>query len=745
MGTQIKFTPLLGALSEGPLCFLLEVKDFTFLLDCGWNDRYNPAALQPVLDVLPRIDAVLLSHPDPAHLGALPYLVKHGLQAQVYATLPVHRMGQLFLYDQYNAQQATREFKTEVFSLDDVDRAFAKTRQLKYQQNLALSGKGMGFVITPYVAGHLVGGSIWRITTPDGEDIIYAVDFNHKKERHLNGTVLETAFNRPAVLIADALNALQLQPDNKPQREREFIDTIMATLRGNGNVLIPVDTAGRVLELSLQLEKHWSEHRLAYPLALVTHVSYSTIKFAMSQLEWMNDAIAKQFEHSRDNPFNCRHAAIPPFMKLCQSVDDLARLPAGPKVVLASMPSLETGASKQLFADWAADPRNVILFTGRPEEGTIAAQLQAHRPGQGGLVIHTTLSRRVVLEGEELAAAQDRQRQAMMEEQAAPAMARGGGADHQPLRSSSGSISKVVRTASGLADAAVSMEGIIAESAAEPVDVLIDGFAVPEGATAAMFPFEDTDDDLACDEYGQTLRLEMFNNQSTALGGDDAEEEEVEAEELPTKVVSRNVAIPVHARIVCFDFDGRSDGRSVRTILTHVAPRHLILVHGSQAATKALQDHCTAELRSVRTRVHAPRPLETVNVSPGCSSFQVVLSDQLVSSIHMRAMGDYELSWLDGVVGATEAGLVPELKAADDSVNETTQGGIFVGDVRLSELKAALAEKGIAAEFYNAMLVCQGPVTIKRQAQDGELVLEGPLCEEYYKIREVVYGQYHVC
>lgn len=50
--------------------------------------------------------AVLLSHSDPAHLGALPYLVgRLGLAAPVYATGPVHKMGQMFMYDQYLTRQ----------------------------------------------------------------------------------------------------------------------------------------------------------------------------------------------------------------------------------------------------------------------------------------------------------------------------------------------------------------------------------------------------------------------------------------------------------------------------------------------------------------------------------------------------------------------------------------------------------------------------------------------------------------
>lgn len=48
-------------------------------------------------------------------------------------------------------------------------------------------GKGEGMTITPYAAGHLLGGTIWKITK-DTEEIIYAVDFNHRKERYASVT-----------------------------------------------------------------------------------------------------------------------------------------------------------------------------------------------------------------------------------------------------------------------------------------------------------------------------------------------------------------------------------------------------------------------------------------------------------------------------------------------------------------------------------------------------------------------------
>jgi len=54
-----------------------------------------------------QVDAVLLSHPDPLHLGALPYAVgKLGLNCAIFATIPVYKMGQMFMYDLFQVRRS---------------------------------------------------------------------------------------------------------------------------------------------------------------------------------------------------------------------------------------------------------------------------------------------------------------------------------------------------------------------------------------------------------------------------------------------------------------------------------------------------------------------------------------------------------------------------------------------------------------------------------------------------------------
>ncbi|PNH09934.1 Cleavage and polyadenylation specificity factor subunit 2 [Tetrabaena socialis] len=73
-------------------------------------------------------------------------------------------------------------------------------------------------------------------------------------------------------------------------------------------------------------------------------------------------------------------------------------------VVLATMPSLDSGPARQLLVDWAGQPRNTIIFTERANSGTLASCLQNHVPGPEPLRLPLRLATRVPLEGEELAA-----------------------------------------------------------------------------------------------------------------------------------------------------------------------------------------------------------------------------------------------------------------------------------------------------------------------------------------------------
>ena len=111
------------------------------------------------LQIVDQIDAVLISHPDPAHIGALPYLVgKLKLNAPIYATAACYRMGELYMYDQALSWQLAADFET--FSLDDVDAAFALVRQVKFQQNVKLKGADTSGILQENIVTYILHSTV---------------------------------------------------------------------------------------------------------------------------------------------------------------------------------------------------------------------------------------------------------------------------------------------------------------------------------------------------------------------------------------------------------------------------------------------------------------------------------------------------------------------------------------------------------------------------------------------------------
>lgn len=736
MGTSVQVKPLCGVYNESPLSYLVSVDGFNFLIDCGWNDHFDTSLLQPLSRVASTVDAVLLSHPDTLHLGALPYAMKQlGLSAPVFATEPVFRLGLLTMYDQYLSRKQVSEF--DLFTLDDIDSAFQNITRLTYSQNYHIPGKGEGIVIAPHAAGHLLGGTVWKITK-DGEDVIYAVDFNHRKERHLNGTVL-LSFARPAVLITDAYNALNNQPSRR-QRDQEFLDTILKTVRADGNVLLPVDTAGRVLELILILEQYWEQHQLIYPIFFLSYVASSTIDYAKSFLEWMSDSIAKSFEHTRDNAFLLKHVT------LLINNSELEKV-TGPKIVLASMASLEAGFSHDLFVEWAADTKNLVLFTERGQFATLARMLQSDPPPRA---VKVTMSKRIPLVGEELAAyeeEQNRKREEALkatlvkeEESKASLGAELSAGDPMVVDAK---ITQPSSNAAGLQFGAYR-------------DVLIDGFVPPPSSAGPMFPFYETSAEW--DDFGEIINLEDYtrNNEDMDHSSIPAEDDlngkldegsaNLILDTTPSKVVSSEQTVYVKCSLLYMDFEGRSDGRSVKSILAHVSPLKLVLVHGSAEATEHLKQHC---LKNVCQHVYTPQIEESIDVTSDLCAYKVQLSEKLMSNVLFKKLGDYEIAWVDAEVGETENGTFSLLPLSTPTPPHKT---VLVGDIKMADLKQYLASKGVQVEFAGGALRCGEYVTLRKvgdSVQKGgssgvqQIILEGPLSEEYYKIRDHLYAQFY--
>lgn len=214
----------------------------------------------------------------------------------------------------------------------------------------------------------------------------------------------------------------------------------------------------------------------------------------------------------------------------------------------------------------------------------------------------------------------------------------------------------------------------------------------------------------------------------------------------PSKVVSTELTVQVKCSLIYMDFEGRSDGRSIKSIVGHVVPLKLVLVHGSAEATEHLKQHC---LKNVCPYVYAPQIEETIDVTSDLCAFKVQLSEKLMSNVLFKKLGEYEVAWVDAEVGKTESGMLSLLPLSSSPSPHKT---VLVGDIKMADFKQFLASKGIQVEFAGGALRCGEYVTIRKvgdSSQKGgaaaiqQIILEGPLSEEYYKIREYLYSQFY--
>ncbi|XP_050438409.1 probable cleavage and polyadenylation specificity factor subunit 2 [Adelges cooleyi] len=732
MTSIIKFYTLSGSMDESPPCYLLQIDEFKFLLDCGWDERFSMGVINKLKRYIHQIDAVLLSHPDQFHLGALPYLVgKCGLNCPVYATIPVYQMGQMFMYDLYQSLYNVEDF--ELFNLDDVDAAFDKVVQVKYNQVITLKGKGIGMSIVALPAGNMVGGTIWKISKVGEEDIVYAVDFNHKKERHLNGSDLEK-LTRPSLLILDCFNAAYSQARRR-SRDETLMTTILTTLRNKGNVLIAIDTAGRVLELMHMLDQLWRNKEsglFVYSLVFLTNVSYNTVEFAKSQIEWMSDKLMKSFEGARNNPFFFKH------VKLCHNINDLNKT-SDPKIVLASSPDLESGFSREVFLKWASNPINSIILTHRTAPGTLARDLIDFG---GNRSIKVRIKKRIPLEGRELEDFYAKHNVVNMD------------------------IGKVIQESSDSEDELVPLQ--------EKSDLLEDADKLKmrkstKKEVALMFPYYE--EKCKVDAYGQIIKHEDYIKfDKSCVNGTNPDgqnetandKEEVDLLDLPSKCVDCEQIIHIASKIVHIDFEGRSDGESLKQIILSLRPRRLLLVRGSALSTKTVSNFTKVFSDS---KVFAPKVGQCLNVTTESHIYQVRLTDELLSTVQLKK----------GQNGGELAFINARLKLKDDVTDEnameidgnqpdkplrmddrfytleplpkseiTSHKTIFINHLKLSDFKQILSKNNISCELSEGVLWCCNRTVCVRRNASGKVLVEGVISRDYYLIRGLLYNQFIV-
>lgn len=565
-----------------------------------------------------------------------------------------------------------------------------------------------------------------------------------------------------------------------------------------------------------------------FSLALLNNVSYNVVEFAKSQVEWMSDQILRAFEDHHANPFHFKH------LQLCHSLQELDKVPP-PKVVLASTTDLECGFSRELFMEWCQSPRNCVVLTSRTTPGTLTRKLIENPMLRKVSLI---VNRRVRLEGAELEEYKKKEKEKEAEEQkkrlveemaeadssddsedemeAAEGTAGGDGlSGGGRARSKSGSAGLDGDPTSGDPTASLPsrhdlMFGMDLK-AAKGGGGSAGGIFKTSKKTYPMFPMRE--EKIKWDDYGEIIKEEDFKlteNSSSLVSGfgddgvgakdaaDSADGNAGDLTDVPTKCMMSNKTLEILANVVFIDFEGRSDGESVKRIISQMRPRQLILVHGTVEATKSLADYCRSQ-GIVQGKILTPRLFENVDATTESHIFQVKLKDSLFSSLLFAKAKDTEIAWVEGVLKEEKSVMDDDVdddrmddeddddqslpanlsmeerrkrkremrkmrrrSAGGENLDESSASSvaekvptlmpvpfakghkpIFVNEPKLSDFKLHLLKAGFTAEFSGGVLIINSCIAVKRNAA-GKVTMEGMIGPDYYRVRELLYDQYAI-
>lgn len=99
------------------------------------------------------------------------------------------------------------------------------------------------------------------------------------------------------------------------------------------------------------------------------------------------------------------------------------------------------------------------------------------------------------------------------------------------------------------------------------------------------------------------------------------------------------------------------------------------------------------------------------------------------------------MAYVSGIIKTQDTPNGPQLFLEPlPEMEKKQRKSVPVGDIKLSELKRHLIQQGFTAQFAaGGILVVNGAYVIQKNAQGG-VTVDGRVHEDYYKLREVVYG-----
>ena len=400
--------------------FLLVTKRAQVLIDCGMfqgsphETEHNraPLAYDPST-----IDALLLTHAHLDHCGLIPYAVKQGMRAPIFATAGTVELAGVVLLDSGKLQEefaergarrgrrvqpstgdeeeavasrhesgemrdperavlghapeATTEIDEPLYTAAEAQSSLRFFHPIAYGTEIDVAA---GVKATFLDAGHILGSAMIRVVANDGDGmpdriLMFSGDIGRPHTPIIRDPTVVT--DADYVLMESTYGGREHEPGD--EAVRVLADVVRAVGEANGVLLVPSFAIGRTQEVVFALDRLLSEKKIPHlQLYLDSPMASKATDIYRRHLEYFDEETRALLARN-DDPLDYPGAVV------TNKADDSKKIRTAPRpyMIVASNGMLTGGRVLHHLKNLIDDPSATLLFVGYQGQGTLGAHLQA--------------------------------------------------------------------------------------------------------------------------------------------------------------------------------------------------------------------------------------------------------------------------------------------------------------------------------------------------------------------------------
>jgi hypothetical protein len=231
------------------------------------------------------------------------------------------------------------------------------------------------------------------------------------------------------------------------------------------------------------------------------------------------------------------------------------------------------------------------------------------------------------------------------------------------------------------------------------------------------------------DNYGMYINKNDYS--SKTVSETEIKRDEVEYVEevfIPEKIMNEMCDLNIKCKLMCADFDGMSDLRSIKTILSTLTPKKLVFIGERVEFSRFLTHFCA--YNSNFSEVFYLTGNEPLNLSSELDVFKVKLSEDFSEKIVFKKIGNETVGAFKGVIKKKDGELLVEYVGP---LEET----VCLGNIRIGELRRMFVEDNLKVEINNNILIVEDKIRIIKEGSD--LIIEGNESSLLFDVKNIIY------